>query len=294
MTIQSWMLFIGLTFGLFIALILIVSFSLPRKKALDKTNDNNEWLWTNAREKIYDALFSNTDPLKICKSLGMRYDEYMVACNIIGKTPNFKIEAITRLIGVFFFLFSLPFCFLFDSIVPMLIGIAVFLICGQIESRTVLSRAVNKKERLLSEMPRFIDLLTAALEIGLPVETAIMQTADNIPCVFSDEIKQSFAEVQIGAKSWQKTLEDIAKKYEIDALSEFVLDITTAYDKGIPIIDSVKHQNVNLRQGAILRAKEKTAKLSNSIVMPIAIFKILPLIALLLIPVAVQIMRVFQ
>jgi len=274
-------------YGIAVAILVFMAGSIPKKSRL--ISDGNEWLFEHFFTKLYNALFGpNVDPVKISKSLGLEYDKYMLDCAIIGKEPDFQIETMKRIVGTFAFFFSLPVSVILYSTAPLFIGIIAYLLLCSYTVRSVHASAERKKQRIINEMSRFVDLLLSALEINLPIETAIIQTAGNVPCLLSDELKATFAEAKIGAKNWQQALEAIAQKYEIDQLSDFVLNVITAYNKGVSVTDAVSREAYAVRQNALLLAKEQTAKMTSGILFPLLIFKILPLLILLMVPIMIE------
>ena len=140
------------------------------------------------------------------------------------------------------------------------------------------SEAKKRKKQLERELPRFLDLLKTALQINLPIDQAIDLTAKHLDGPLSDELLASLAETKIGTSNWQNALQKLARQYEIDDLSDFIMDITVAYDKGIPIYDIVAKKASSLKQTRLLSAKEKAARLTSTIVVPMFLFKIIPLL----------------
>ena len=282
----SDLMMICVLYGIAISAAVIVIGSMPKKSRL--VSENNEWLIDNFWRKLYNAVFGNTDPVKIIKAFGLEYDKYMFYCSLLGKTPDFETEAMMRVIGTFSFFFGLIFAVILYSPFPMVLGIAVYLLLCSYPVRKTHSQAEQRKLRMANEMPRFVDLLLAALEINLPIEIAIKKTADAVPCVLSDELKTTFAETEIGAKNWQQALESIAQKYEVDQLSDFVLNIITAFNKGVSVTDAVAREAFAVRQSLLLSAKERTAKMTSIILVPLVVFKILPLMVILMYPLMLQ------
>lgn len=273
-------------YGFTFAIMVLLLGSAPKKSRL--VAENNEWLFDHFWKKLYNAIFADVDPVRIIKAFGLEYDKYMLDCSLLGKTPDFQTEAMMRVIGTFGFFFGLIFAVILYSPFPMVLGIALYLLLCSYPVRKTHSEAVQRKIRMANEMPRFVDLLLAALEINLPIEIAIQKTSEVVPCILSDELKTTFAETQIGAKNWQQALESIAQKYEVDQLSDFVLNIITAYNKGVSVADAVAREAYAVRQSLLLTAKERTAKMANTILLPLLFFKIIPLIIILLYPIMTQ------
>lgn len=287
---------VSVLFGLSAMALTLAACSIPKQSLLSKENRDidGDWLYSNLLAKLYTAVFGNRDPVPICKSLGLKYDTFMVNCAVIRYTPDLRREAMLRILGVFMFVLGIMVSVVLISLFPMLIGIAAYLVCASYLSGKVKREADLRKATLVIEMSRFADLLLSALEVGMPVEIAIQQTADNVPCILSNELKESFIEVNMGARNWQHALEHIAQVYEVDLLSDFVLDITTAYNKGVSITDAVARKAYEIKQSALLLAKERTAKMSNIILVPVTVFKILPLMVIMMIPIIAQILTMFR
>ena len=145
---------------------------------------------------------------------------------------------------------------------------------------------------MVEELPRFIDLFGTALMIGLPVEEAILTTAKSLPdSLLAREFLNAIAETRLGVYDWQAALEKMSRKYEVDVLSDFSLDLINSYNKGVPIADAVARKSKDIKQSNLLTMKERATKLTSTILLPVLGFKVLPLLALLCIPVIGQIVN---
>lgn len=266
--------------------------AIPKRSILGRDNAE-EWIFTNGFQKVYSAVFGETDPVRISKAFGLEYDKYMVDCSVIGKVPNMEKEAMMRVVGVFGFIFGIFMSVIIMSPYPIVLGCILYFGLAAAIPRGTHQKALSKKRQLGNELSRFVDLFLSALEINFPVEIAIMQTAEALPCALSTELLEAMAETQVGAKNWQQSLESLARKYEIDQLSDFVLDVITAYNKGVSVTEAVARKSYEIKQSSLLRAKEQTSKMTNTILVPLVLFKILPLIIVLMLPIVMEIMQFF-
>jgi tight adherence protein C len=276
------------------AFLFVIAFFSRRQKRL---SGNREDTFDNGFEKLYIAIFGDTDPLFVGQKLGLESDKYMLNCQIIGREPNLKKEMGRRLVGTATFVVGALSTFIFTgsiwSFSFILIGAVVYYVMIVSVVNGTEKKAKLRKKRLLADLPRFADLLRAALVVGTPIDGAIDTVSKKLPGVLSEELRFASAEFKLGAKSWQNALEDIARKYEANAFSDFVLDIVTSYSKGISVADAVQRKSVEIKQENLLSAKEKVSKMANAVLIPVMIFKILPLLLILLIPVVIQILEGF-
>ncbi len=258
------------------------------KKLKKEIGYKEEPLYKDLDVKIYDA-FIHKKPEIVARKIGINAEEYYKNCELIRKPANLKgliakigLSAMTVL---WFTVVGLITKNWYVSIAGILIGL--FLIVYLVKRPE--EQAADVRAQIVAEMPRFLDMLQTALYINMPVEEAISITAKHLKgTLLADEFAKTVAEIQLGAFGWQTALENMSHKYEVDIFSDFVLDIVTAYDKGIPIYDVVARKNKEIKQTNLLTLKENASKLNSTIVIPIAIFKLLPLIVILCIPIIYQ------
>lgn len=280
-------MWIAISTGASVFLFVLAAFGGASRKMGRQTSE--EWLFSRFFEKIYDAFFSQSDPKEKTAKLGMSYDKYIRNCRILRIEPNWKREVGMRMMGIAVFLLSLFLSVLLKNVAAALLGIAIFFCLGPYQEQQLSKQAKMRRQKLAEDLPRFIDLFATAVEIGVPVESAIKTTAQDIPCIVSEELLLVMAETELGAKSWQRALEEVALKYDVGVFSDFVLALIAGYEKGIPISEIVVRKSAEIKQSNLLEAKERAVKLSNTILLPVMIFKIIPLLAIMLIPIMLQI-----
>ncbi len=247
----------------------------------------DEWLFTRWDEKLFDA-FIRTSPESVLKSLGVDAEQYLKDCAVAKVfRPNLKRLAARKLIGLFVVFMAVLLMILSDGS-GMLITLAM-LLSGYFLYEAGISRvtheAKRRRQQIMNELPRFMDLLQTALYINIPVNEAITITSKYLKgTLISEELMASMAETQVGAVSWQTALQDVATKYEVDTFSDFVLYLITGYEKGMSIYDVVSRQAREVRQFALVSAEENAGKVNNSVLVPIAIYKLVPLLVLIGLP----------
>ena len=134
------------------------------------------------------------------------------------------------------------------------------------------------KAQVSGELPRFLDLLQAELQIGMPIENAMLIICEKFPSRISSEFLRAVNEMQMGASGWQKAMENVAERYDEELLSDFVLNVSTSYSK-------VSRKANDIRNTNLLKAKERAGKVTNTILLPMALFQLMPMIVFLIIPI---------
>ena len=276
-----------------VVLVSVIKDEIQNRNARIKRPEN-EWLFTRWDEKLYDAVMPKTAPEKVLTSLGVELEDYVKNCKILDKQDyNFKKLAADKVIGIFLMIAGL-----IIAAISMMDGFAfgfVFMLVGYIvyesDVKKVKKNAIIKKKRIENELPRFLDLLQTALFIEIPVSDAIVITAKYLDnTLLSKELMESMADSQIGSSSWQESLERVAVKYEIDVFSDFVQYLITGYEKGLSIYDVVSRQCEEVRKTTTIQAEESASKLNSAILVPIAVYKLMPIIFIAMYPILIQFM----
>ena len=271
--------------ALFISIIAITVFFYENRNKNTRFGKENpeDWLFHNFNYKVYGAFFGEKDPDEVAIKLGIRIEQYHKNC-LLTRTPlDVEKIVIYYIYGIVFFLVSVMFALLFNPIF-LVFGILLFFCFTQYETENVKSKAEKMRSRVKAELPHFLDLLSTELEVGLSVDNAISILSLKYDSLLSKEFSESLNEVKLGASGWQLALEKVAAKYSIDTLSDFVLDITVAFNKGISVTQSVKQKTKDIKQKHLLDTKEKAGKTENTILIPIAVLEFIPMLVFILLP----------
>ena len=131
-------------------------------------------------------------------------------------------------------------------------------------------------------LPRYLSLLSKALD--LPVEQAIEITSKSFPCVLSEDLLECCHSIRFGAGGWQESLTKLAKVYKLDSFNGFVMDIIQAYSQGTDIKEAVERKAYALEQNRLYVVEQEDARTKTLVFIPMMVFKIVPLMALMMIP----------
>jgi len=272
---------------------IIFLFALRHKKKADKLRPDqpqtDHWLFNGWCENVYKSLTKKPTE-QIARRIGVDVNGYKHNCKITNLPVKLTDVVVKKLLGFLLVAICGFIGIAFKNIFIILAGLLLATPLIFFEVQKTEKAAKLKKFRMMEELPRFVDLLQTALQIAMPVEDAIILTASHLKeTVLAGEFLNAAADMQIGACDWQAALEQLARNYEIDMLSDFVLDLVTAYNKGIPIADAVARKSRDVKQSNLLQMKERASRLTSTILLPVLGFKVMPLLALLCIPIIQQI-----
>lgn len=271
-------------------LVLVVTIATLQYYIHNKDRKNKDsWFFSNWQEKLYDGL-TNEEPIEIGQRINIDVETYLHNCHIAHINANLKKTIVNKVIGIIVIFSFLVLYFSLGSIYYMIIAICCGFPLYKYNEYIAKQKANERKFQLEQDLPRFLDLFATAIAVNIPVEEAITLTCSSIDnSVLSEELLATMADAQMGATNWQTALENLANDYQVDSLSDFVVDLLTSYEKGSSIQESIERQNKEIKKQSLLKMKERAAKLKNSVLVPIVLFKFVPMIGMFLIPVSVQV-----
>lgn len=288
MEFRNKALFISIMIGIAIFLFLIVVISAVYNNAIKNTryarNNPKEWLFYKFNDKLYEAFFGRKDEDEVAVRLGIKVEDYYKNCELIKETPNVKDLIIKYIYGIIILILSVFAGILFNPLF-VLFGLCAFYCFTLIPAERVKSKAQDMRQQVESELPQFLDLLCTELEIGLPIDTAIEVLSRKYDGLLSQEFLEALNDAKLGgAGGWQAAIEKVATKYEIEILSDFVLDIIVAFNKGISVAKSVKDKTRSIKQKHTYSVKERAGRSENIILLPITLLQFVPMLVFMLLP----------
>lgn len=230
-----------------------------------------------------------TNLLKWAKIFGINEIEYQQMCRILRIEPEYTKLIITRCSALVVFVVGLLVGVTTLNIIILLFSIIATLALLKLPMYKVESEAKKQIEEFSSELPRFLDLLTISLNVGTPITEAIKKVAQNVGGVLGEELLECLAENEIGASSWQQSLIGLARVYNDTDFSDFVIDLISSYEKGNDISETIALKSQQIKDSKLIEAREKGSKMTVTILIPTVIFKIFPILAIMFIPIILQI-----
>jgi len=293
---QKQALFISLCMGaailIFIIFLTAMQYSKSNKHSVYGKNNPDDWLFHNFYLKVYSAFFGIKEPEDVAIKLGINIEKYYKNCQLTRTRPKAKRLIVNTIYGFAAFLVSILLSLLVSPVFAAL-GVFLFFYLVFFEQQRLNSKAEEMKEQVAAELPRFLDILQTELIVGLPIETSIYIICEKFDSLISREFLEALNEMELGISGWQQALEKVAAKYDIETLSDFVLDVSTSYMKGVSITDSVVRKTKEVKETHLLNIKERAGKTTNTMLIPMAIFQFIPLIVLIMFPTMIQIFNAF-
>jgi tight adherence protein C len=137
-----------------------------------------------------------------------------------------------------------------------------------------LSRAVRRRQKHLRHgLPDALDLMVVCAEAGLGLNAAIKRVADDIGVQhpeLADELQLVMMQTRAGMDS-RAALKELERRTGLDDIKAFVTTLLQAMRFGTSISDSLRVFAEDMRDKRLQRAQEIAARLSLTMLMPIAL-----------------------
>ena len=156
----------------------------------------------------------------------------------------------------------------------------------------LMSRIKKRKERLESQMPDVLDMVSVNVEAGLAFEQAMLHVINHFEGPLIDELNISYREMTMG-RSRRDALILLGERCDIDDMKSFTGAVIQAGKMGISIKNVLRTQAASIRQNRRNKIEEKAMKISIKMLLPMVLF-IFPVIFIVLLgPAVVKIIEMF-
>ena len=157
----------------------------------------------------------------------------------------------------------------------------------------ILSRALERQEKMQLALPDTLDQMTIAVEAGLGFESAMAKAGSNGTGPLAEELIRTLQDMSIG-QSRKDAYEALSTRTSSVDLRRFTRSVIQADVYGIAIADVLRVQAGEMRLKRRQRAEEKAMKVPVKVIFPL-VFCILPvLFIVLLTPAAINVFRTFS
>ncbi len=147
------------------------------------------------------------------------------------------------------------------------------------------SRVTTRKQKMQSQLPEVLDMISVSVEAGLGLEQAMIEVVKHFDGPLIDEIAITNREMAMG-RSRNDALELLGTRCDSDDVQSFTRAIIQATEMGIAVKNVLRSQSEYMRQTHKNKVEEKAMKVSVKILFPMVLF-ILPVIIIMLLGPAV-------
>lgn len=153
------------------------------------------------------------------------------------------------------------------------------------------ARLANRRTVCLMELPTILDMLTIATSAGLAPEQAVDLVSREGDGLIAQELRLACREMALSRRSLVEALERVAERNAIPEFTSFVAQLRASYEQGIPIVQTLSSQAESLREKKRLKIVEEGGKATVRMILPVALFILPVLFVVLLVPAAMEIIR---
>jgi tight adherence protein C len=148
-----------------------------------------------------------------------------------------------------------------------------------------------RRTECLMELPIILDMLTIATSAGLALEQALDQVVRQGAGTVARELQHARRDMTLRGQTLIDSLEEMSERVGVPELTSFTSQLRAAHEQGIPLTHTLIAQAEALRERKRLRIVEEGGKASVRMLLPVALFVMPVLFVVLLVPAAVELMR---
>ena len=135
-------------------------------------------------------------------------------------------------------------------------------------------------------------MLFRSIEAGLGLDAAIMKVVEKQKGILAQEFNIVLQEIKVG-KQRRDALRDMAKKNNVEDLSNVIAALVQADQLGISMGSVLRNQSIQIRDKRKQRAQEQAQKAPVKIMIPLVFFIFPSIFIVILGPAFIQIINIF-
>ncbi|TRW43805.1 type II secretion system F family protein, partial [Georgenia yuyongxinii] len=176
--------------------------------------------------------------------------------------------------------------------VPVLLGAVTTVVLYFLPELLLLSRGMERRERIQAELADTLDQMTIAVEAGLGFDSAMARAGQNGTGALAEELLRTLQDIQLG-QARRQAYEALATRADVPDLRRFVRAVVQADAFGIAIGDVLRTQAGEMRLKRRQRAEEKAMQIPVKVIFPLMLCILPVLFIVLLGPAVMDIMQAF-
>lgn len=174
-----------------------------------------------------------------------------------GRPAGMTVESYARQTAGLIVLFLVPgVLFLLQG--QIFLGILIILGAGQNELLLAV-RMRQRQDQIQRSLPDFLDVLAVTVSAGLGFRLALSRVAESMPGALADEFTVSLRQMELGTPR-REAFEDLRKRNNSEALSQFVTAILQAEELGAPLSTVLIDIGTDMRRESAQWAKRKAQR----------------------------------
>lgn len=176
---------------------------------------------------------------------------------------------------------------------PRLIGTALVVVVSWFVPELLLySRGVERQQVIQNELADTLDQMTIAVEAGLGFDAAMVRAAETGTGPLAGEFVRTLQEIQVGVPR-RDAFRGLADRTSVDDLRRFVAALLQADTYGIPLVDILRTQAIEIRRARRHRAEQRAMQIPVKVVFPLVLCILPTLFIVLLGPAVLDILGAF-
>lgn len=174
-----------------------------------------------------------------------------------------------------------------QDILYIALGGIIFLLGCLIPQNKIKEALKKRNHAVINELPGFIERTYMCMESGANLKQALEMVADSSDGVLGREFKTALTMANYGT-GWERELETMASKIQVEALQDFVVDVIMANSKGISVTETLREEAEHINAIRKANSMEAIGHLETKVTMLSMVFSLIPAMGVLMFPLLIN------
>ncbi|MBL4952125.1 type II secretion system F family protein [Neobacillus sp. YIM B02564] len=181
-------------------------------------------------------------------------------------------------------LFTLLTPFMFEGFTAILLGLSATALAYIYPELKMKEMRNKRRNEIKHNLPDFLELMVALLEVGTPIQDAILQVSESFNDATGEEFRRAAIESKYNGGQWILSLQEMSERVGISEVSDLVSAMALVSEKGTPLAPVLREQVARIRFRHQQDYEEKAAKMGTKMLPIMGFFIFVPMLVLLLGP----------
>lgn len=151
----------------------------------------------------------------------------------------------------------------------------------------------EREKKIIHELPQLIEQLYMCMESGANLKPALEIVSKKLGGELGQELQMALTK-SLYSGSWEKELTEMAEKINVEPLQDFTNDILIAFNKGVSIVDMLQEEVKHINSLRRSKLREERQTIQGKLIIPITLFFVLPTMAIIMLPIVLESLKVLS
>ena len=174
-----------------------------------------------------------------------------------------------------------------------IIAFVVFIALFFVPAEKITDKEKEREAEIMLELPVFIEQCYLCIEAGQTLREALEYVAAKTGGIVGKNFQDAFLRARYTGR-WETEVTEMASVLKVSALEDFINDVLIASEKGVSIHETLRKEVGIINMLKRANDKERISAVSSKILLPMAFFFLLPMLAVVMAPALIECLAMLE